>query len=47
MLDRIKTELPKAQVVILTAHDSLHNAIESINAARTILSASRMRRRNF
>src|SRR5467141_4205949 len=30
MLDRIKTELPKAQVVILTAHDSLHNAIESI-----------------
>src|SRR5215468_6116780 len=30
MLDRIKTELPKAQVIILTAHDSLHNAIESI-----------------
>src|SRR6266516_1451975 len=30
MLDRIKTELPKSQVVILTAHDSLHNAIESI-----------------
>src|SRR3954469_13799376 len=30
MLDRIKTELPKAQVVILTAHDSLPNAIESI-----------------
>src|SRR6266576_1206564 len=30
MLDRIKTELPKAQVVIRTAHDSLHNAIESI-----------------
>jgi DNA-binding NtrC family response regulator len=26
----IKTELPKAQVIILTAHDSLHNAIESI-----------------
>src|SRR6187200_2038280 len=30
MLDRIKTELPKAHVIILTAHDSLHNAIESI-----------------
>src|SRR6476646_3545708 len=30
MLDQIKTELPKAQVIILTAHDSLHNAIESI-----------------
>src|SRR5213083_1074772 len=30
MLDRIKTELPKAQIIILTAHDSLHNAIESI-----------------
>src|SRR4026207_2104039 len=29
-LDRIKTELPEAQVIILTAHDSLHNAIESI-----------------
>ena len=30
MLDRIKTESPKVQVIILTAHDSLHNAIESI-----------------
>src|SRR5881394_1927876 len=30
MLERIKSELPKAQVIILTAHDSLHNAIESI-----------------
>src|SRR6266853_2566689 len=30
LLDLIKTELPKAQVIILTAHDSLHNAIESI-----------------
>jgi DNA-binding NtrC family response regulator len=30
MLDRIKTELPKVQVIILSAHDSLHNAIESI-----------------
>src|SRR6201997_1576931 len=30
MLGRIKTELPKVQVIILTAHDSLHNAIESI-----------------
>ena len=30
MLDRIKTELSDAQVIILTAHDSLHNAIESI-----------------
>ncbi len=30
MLDQIKTELPDMQVIILTAHDSLHNAIESI-----------------
>src|SRR4029453_3051098 len=30
MLDRIKTQLPDVQVIILTAHDSLHNAIESI-----------------
>jgi DNA-binding NtrC family response regulator len=30
MLDRIKTQLPDMQVIILTAHDSLHNAIESI-----------------
>jgi DNA-binding NtrC family response regulator len=30
MLDRIKAELPDMQVIILTAHDSLHNAIESI-----------------
>src|SRR4029453_11184656 len=30
MLDGIKTELPEAPVIILTAHDSLHNAIESI-----------------
>lgn len=30
MLDRIKAELPEVQVIILTAHDSLHNAIESI-----------------
>jgi DNA-binding NtrC family response regulator len=30
MLDRIKTELPDVPVIILTAHDSLHNAIESI-----------------
>ena len=30
MLDRIKTELPEIQVIILSAHDSLHNAIESI-----------------
>ena len=29
-LDRIKTERPDMQVIILTAHDSLHNAIESI-----------------
>jgi DNA-binding NtrC family response regulator len=29
-LDQIKTELPSMQVIILTAHDSLHNAIESI-----------------
>src|ERR1043165_5556615 len=30
MLGRIKAELPEVQVIILTAHDSLHNAIESI-----------------
>src|SRR6266513_5836595 len=29
-LDRIKSELPEMHVIILTAHDSLHNAIESI-----------------
>src|SRR5438094_4922569 len=29
-LDRIKSELPDMHVIILTAHDSLHNAIESI-----------------
>jgi DNA-binding NtrC family response regulator len=29
-LDRIKAEVPQTQVIILTAHDSLHNAIESI-----------------
>jgi DNA-binding NtrC family response regulator len=30
MLDRIKREHPQTQVIILTAHDSLNNAIESI-----------------
>lgn len=30
MLDRIKEEHPETQVIILTAHDSLSNAIESI-----------------
>src|SRR5437867_7419278 len=30
MLDQIKNEHPDTQVVILTAHDSLSNAIESI-----------------
>jgi len=30
MLERIKGELPEVQVIILTAHDSLHNAIESM-----------------
>src|SRR5207237_8886052 len=30
MLDRIKAEVADVQVIILTAHDSLHNAIESI-----------------
>src|SRR6201987_5027084 len=30
MLERIKSELPEVQVIILTAHDSLHNAIASI-----------------
>src|SRR5437588_9815688 len=29
-LDRLKKEFPKTQVIILTAHDSLSNAIESI-----------------
>src|SRR5437667_474583 len=29
-LDRIKSELPDMHVIILTAHDTLHNAIESI-----------------
>src|SRR6266516_4240895 len=29
-LDRIKTELPDLPVIILTAHDSLHNAIKSM-----------------
>src|SRR6267143_1516999 len=29
-LDQIKTQVPQTQVIILTAHDSLHNAIESI-----------------
>jgi DNA-binding NtrC family response regulator len=30
MLDQIKREHPETQVIILTAHDSLSNAIESI-----------------
>src|ERR1700730_16494378 len=30
MLDKIKTERPEIQVIILTAHDTLNNAIESI-----------------
>ena len=30
VLDQIKTEFPETQIIILTAHDSLHNAIESI-----------------
>src|SRR3989449_9083140 len=30
VLDQIKTEFPRTQIIILTAHDSLHNAIESI-----------------
>ncbi len=30
VLDQIKTEFPGTQVIILTAHDSLRNAIESI-----------------
>ncbi len=29
-LEQIKAEVPETQVIILTAHDSLHNAIESI-----------------
>lgn len=29
-LDQIKTDFPETQVIILTAHDSLNNAIESI-----------------
>src|SRR5437667_1342378 len=30
MLEQIKTERPETQVIILTAHDTLHHAIESI-----------------
>ncbi len=30
MLDQIKTQRPETQVIILTAHDTLNNAIESI-----------------
>ncbi len=30
MLEQIKTDYPETQVIILTAHDSLNNAIESI-----------------
>jgi len=30
MLDRIKAEFPEVQVIIMTAHDTLSNAIESI-----------------
>ena len=30
MLEQIKAEHPDTQVIILTAHDSLNNAIESI-----------------
>src|SRR5258708_21394788 len=30
MLDQIKTERPETQVIVLTAHDTLNNAIESI-----------------
>src|SRR5260370_7867990 len=30
MLDQIKSERPETQVIILTAHDTLNNAIESI-----------------
>src|SRR5438552_12547361 len=30
MLEQIKTERPETQVIILTAHDTLNNAIESI-----------------
>src|SRR5689334_12859365 len=30
ILDKIKTDHPEIQVIILTAHDSLNNAIESI-----------------
>src|SRR5258708_20269025 len=30
MLERIKSELPEVQVIILTAHDSFHNPIAPI-----------------
>src|SRR5207253_10675304 len=33
MLDQIKIERPETQVIILTAHDTLSNAIESIKRA--------------
>jgi len=47
MLEQIKIDHPDTQVIILTAHDSLNNAIESIQARRiSFYQASHMRRRN-
>jgi DNA-binding NtrC family response regulator len=43
---QIETERPETQVIILTAHDTPRNAIESSSAARFISSANHTRRRN-
>src|SRR6266542_3883440 len=45
-LDQIKTEVPQTQAIILTAHDSMALCNESLNAALTILSASRTQLRS-
>jgi DNA-binding NtrC family response regulator len=44
MLDRIKTELPEIQVIILTAHDSLHNASVDQRGAYHFIKTMRARR---
>ena len=45
-LDRLKKDFADSQVIILTAHDSLNNAIESIKRGAFNLSANRTRPRN-
>src|ERR1700737_3637835 len=46
LLDQIKTERPETQVIILTAHDTLNNAIESIKRGAFLLSRNPTRPRN-